>query len=221
MQATLLPMGKDACGCIADDCLGPSETACRSWGWEVEVFITRVVNLCCASSCAVPRLCVGLCMQPSLKEWPRCATAAQWHQINPSWPATVDSAPASTTSWPTTPGDLQALFPAGMEASELVRELAQAQHGALLWASAVTKARLAASACCCFGNLKPLISNAVRSWLSVLLHQGAVFVNLEKAKNVQTDFFFFLQGFLLTALTETTFLCLCNHCRTYLWQASV
>lgn len=63
--------------------------------------------------------------------------------------------------------------------------------GALLWASTVTKARLAVSACCCFGNLKPLISNAVRSWLSILLHQGVVFVNLEKAKNVQTDFFFF------------------------------
>lgn len=129
MQATLLPMGKDPCGCKADDCLGPSETACRSWSWEEEVFITRVVNLLCTSSRAVHQFCAGLCTQPSLKEWPCCTTTAQWHQVNPSQSAAMASAPAATTSWPTVPGDLQAFFPAGMEASELVRELAQAKHG--------------------------------------------------------------------------------------------
>lgn len=75
---------------------------------------------------------------------------------------------------------------------------------ALLWANSATKTSLALQACCCSGNLKPPISNVITSWLSLLLHQGGYFVNLEKAKNIEIDFFFTrLSPY---TLKETTFL---------------
>lgn len=59
-----------------------------------------------------------------------------------------------------------------------------------IWANSATKTSLALQACCCSGNLKLPISNAITSWLSLLLLQGGDFVNLEKAKNTEIDFFF-------------------------------
>lgn len=89
---------------------------------------------------------------------------------------------------------------------------------ALLWANSATKTSLALQACCCSGNLKPPISNVITSWLSLLLHQGGYFVNLEKAKNIEIDFF--LQGFLLTPLRKPHFF-LCDYFGTYLQTANV
>lgn len=56
------------------------------------------------------------------------------------------------------------------------------------------KTSLALQACCCSGNRKPSISSAITSWLSLLLHQGGDFINLEKPENTEIDFFFFYKA---------------------------
>lgn len=56
----------------------------------------------------------------------------------------------------------------GIEASELVCWLRQ-KIWALLWANSATKTSPALQACCCSGNLKPPISYAITSCLSLLL----------------------------------------------------
>lgn len=164
MWVILLHRSKDSCGLGADQL---PMSLLNGAGSAREGFS------CCSVlwlwACTHSR--AGLCGCAGSREPPCCPVALGDH-VPTGFPTLSYSSRGLSACIPRGPRKVwaAAILQEGKRLQSLCASWLRQKIWALLWANSATKTSPALQACCCSGNLKPPISNAIISCLLLLLH---------------------------------------------------